>query len=464
MTPKSWAAAALLPAVFALWVFVLLARAQVPGAAAQSGTAITGVFTGKLSCPRNAVKLKLSLVGTANNTITGFLIIDLPPDVGSQAIYSVQGRYAWGLRQFVFSAAPIGTPAPREFEVGQVNGSYIPGSAMIAGRVVNSGCDFHAERAAAESPEAVAEIAQKGPAPWTAPPPPSAAAIAAYRKDSAPAVMASTGLVRKSNAYWSGYRTDIIRQVFDGGFGNNVDDDARFKLLFTSYVEAYSKNCSANLPASHEAVTITHVTTRRDRYGNAVSEQRGASQTVQVDSRFAKKYRAYGESLTSSSQGLANAVSVMSGQTNMSSHLEAGADVNKFFATEGCKSAATQQFGENLLRASLGQRSLQETGATIAGAAAESDKNLPAGRYTHFVDGCNAFYRDPANARIAPSDAGGYCSCLANQYRGVMTADEEYFYANDFGRRFRGEIQQPKEVAKDPAWPRLHTAVDKCRR
>lgn len=61
MSSKSWAAAALLPAVF-----VLLARAQGRAAAEQSGTAITGVYTGTLSCSQQNFTLKLSLVGTAN--------------------------------------------------------------------------------------------------------------------------------------------------------------------------------------------------------------------------------------------------------------------------------------------------------------------------------------------------------------------------------------------------------------
>jgi hypothetical protein len=462
MSPKSWAAAALLPAVSVLWVSAFSARAQGQGAAARSGTAITGVYTGTLTCSNNQVNVKLSLVGTVNNTVTGFLMFDLPPDVGSQGIYRVEGRY-WGYGPFTLTTTPIGTPAPRGFAMAQVNGSYYPGSPIITGRVVHSGCDFYAKRAPAESPEAVAEIAQKGPAPWTAPAPPSAAAIAAYRKDSAPAVLASPGLVRKSQAYWSGYGTDIIRQVFDGGFGYDLGTSPQFQLLFNTYVEFFSKQCRAYLPAHHEAVTITQVTTKRDRYGNVISQQNGQPATVEVDSRFAAKYRQYWKSLTSPQQSLGVALGVMSGR-GANAYFDPGTDTIKFFETETCQSAATRQLGENLLRAATGERSLQETGATIAGATAESDKNLPPGRYTHFVDGCNAFFRDPANARTAPRDAGGYCSCLANQYRGVMTAEEEYFYANDFGRRFRNEITQPKELAKDPAWPRLHTAVDKCRR
>ncbi len=91
----------------------------------------------------------------------------------------------------------------------------------------------------------------------------------------------------------------------------------------------------------------------------------------------------------------------------------------------------------------------------------------PRGGFTHFVDGCNAFYRDPANARLSMSDAAGWCACLSAQYRNLMTPEEEAKYANDFGRLFHAGIAQPWGYGlskSDPAWPRLHPAVDKCAR
>ncbi len=51
---------------------------------------------------------------------------------------------------------------------------------------------------------------------------------------------------------------------------------------------------------------------------------------------------------------------------------------------------------------------------------------------------------------------------LAAKYRGVMTREEEYYYPNDFEARFRGQIMQSRERCKDPAWPRLHPAVEEC--
>ena len=51
---------------------------------------------------------------------------------------------------------------------------------------------------------------------------------------------------------------------------------------------------------------------------------------------------------------------------------------------------------------------------------------------------------------------------LAGKYRNVMTPEEEYYYANDFGGRFRNQIMQPREICTDPAWGRLHPAVEEC--
>lgn len=91
----------------------------------------------------------------------------------------------------------------------------------------------------------------------------------------------------------------------------------------------------------------------------------------------------------------------------------------------------------------------------------------PRGGFTRFEDGCNAFYRDPANARLSMSDATGWCACLSAQYRNLMTPAEEAKYANNYGALFHGGIAQPwgYGVSKsDPAWSRLHPVVEQCAR
>lgn len=63
------------------------------------------------------------------------------------------------------------------------------------------------------------------------------------------------------------------------------------------------------------------------------------------------------------------------------------------------------------------------------------------------------------------SDATGWCACLSEQYRNLMSPEEEAKYANDFARLFNVGIAQPLGFGlskSDPAWPRLHPAVDRC--
>jgi hypothetical protein len=142
-----------------------------------------------------------------------------------------------------------------------------------------------------------------------------------------------------------------------------------------------------------------------------------------------------------------------------------GAGMEKFFATEvkaTGPSAALRQMGENLLRGATGEPSLQEAGGKIDGAEAETDKDLPPGRFAHFIDAAHAFYRDPANARLESRFETAFDETLAAKYRGVMTREEEYYYANDFETRFRGQIMQNRDRCADPAWPRLHPAVEEC--
>jgi hypothetical protein len=241
----------------------------------------------------------------------------------------------------------------------------------------------------------------------------------------------------------------MIRQVFDGGFGYDVDEDPQFKLAFNTYVEAFSRDCSAYLPAKHETVTVTKVTTRADRFGNVTEQSREQQGTVEVDSRFAPKYRQFGNQLASSANGFRVAVGVSSGRSSVSDTFAPAGDVFQFFKTEKCQSPAMRQLGENFLRGATGQRSLQQaTGAPTT--------------FAHFGDACNAFYRDPKNARYAKSDVTSYCTCLADKYRFALSPEEERYFAEDFEGRFRNNILQPKNPESHPLWNRLHPLAVQC--
>jgi hypothetical protein len=427
-----------------------------------SATSMTGVYIGTYTCKGGPSKLKVSLIGAPDDTLAGFFTIDLPYD-GPRFTYKLTGRYAWGAHEFLLTSVPWGPEPPADYSMSRLTGKYYPGSDLLRGYVTSAFCsDFWGKLDKSESPESIAAAMRTPPVPSPSRPQAPAEPSAAEIKAALPPPAPPNGLVRKSKAYWGDYRSDIIRQVFDGGFGYDVDESAQFQILFTSYVESFSKNCHTYLPANHEAVAITRVTTKTDRYGNVASQQEGQSATVDVDSRFAPKYRKYGESLTSSQQSLGAALGIMSGRVSAGAYFDPGTDMIKFFQTEKCQSAAIRQLGENLLRGATGKRSLQQDGATIAGAAAETDKSLPPGRFARFVDGCNAFYRDPANSKYYSRNATAWCECLSDQYRGVMTPEEESRYANDFKRLFLDQIAQPQRNSTDPEWQRLHPARDRC--
>ena len=162
------------------------------------------------------------------------------------------------------------------------------------------------------------------------------------------------------------------------------------------------RDCRGYLPAQHVIIGVSQNIEKTDRYGHTTTEQVGETGSVEVDSRFAPSYKEFGQSVTSPSSGLAAYLAVASGRATVDHVLNPAAnqDVDRFFAKESCKSAAMHQLNENLLRASTGKLTLQEMKVTIPGAAAETDKSLPPGRYARLVDGCNAFYRDPVNSRF----------------------------------------------------------------
>ncbi len=149
-------------------------------------------------------------------------------------------------------------------------------------------------------------------------------------------------------------------------------------------------------------------------------------------------------------------------------NISPSATTRELHATQGTKSGADAPTGGS------GDSFGNQVRKAIANAAAEEKKRqaqvaaaAPPGGFTRFEDGCNAFYRDPANARLSMSDAPGWCACLSSQYRKLMTPEEESKYANDYGRLFHAGIAQPWGFGtskSDPAWPRLHPAVDKCQR
>lgn len=445
-----------------------------PAAPVARLTSIDGVYNGIFARVEGPTKFKLTLTQLDHGALAGVFTVYLTGNSGTQAYtYSLKGACdAHG--RFHLDPRDWDTVPPSDFEQLVIRGTFAPNvsgntariSGLVGGPAYSSSESdweswltfshayhkFEATWDAVESANIASAIAAQRAVGPPAVAPLSASVVAAHAvalKTAAPAQLASKNLVRKSPAYWDAYRTDLIRQVFDGSFSSDMGDLTQFRILFCHYVELYSKQGRPCLPANHEPLTIVHPTViGKDRDGNVVWETQGRAWTLEVDPRFAKYYEKYNASPL--------------GSWGMPS-VEPAFDVEKFFATETCQSAAMRQLGENLLRAAAGDLSLQQAGATIAGAAAETAPSLPPGRFAHLVDACNSWLRDPANARFKTGNDTQYCQCLGEKEEKVMTAEEVYYYANDFGSRFRDQILQPKQNTTDPEWPRLHPPIEDCR-
>jgi hypothetical protein len=299
-----------------------------------------------------------------------------------------------------------------------------------------------------------------------------AAALKAHEemiKHAQPKELASKDLVRKSRQYWDGFQNDMIREVFDGGFGPGIDENREFQKTFCTYVEMFAAKCPECLPADHQNVTIIWRTNRKlDQFGNVISEE-NHDFTVDMDSRFVDAYKRCWKALTSKGAVLGDIVAAQQAggaQHILHDMIGLATDMQKFFADHAGKSAAMRQLNENFVRAVNDKPSLQQDGEKIDGAEAESDKDLPPGRYARFVDGANAYFRE--RAKQDPVRFGGnlahdtaLCQRLAELYQFGMSPDEQYYYANDFAARFL-PIMGPRSGCSDPAWPRLHPAVEKA--
>jgi hypothetical protein len=471
-----------------------------PAARAQPVSAVGGVYNGTYTCAQGSTTLKLSVMPTANGDLYALFTFYPPRGTQNQPYtYSLQGQYDPKTAKLSLTPLRWETASPPDFGMVGLDGTVTAGE--LAGTVTGPGCrGFNVERSAAESANIGAVMAAQksgtnpaAPAAATPSQPPAEDAFTKALRAQAPAgvqlppsavppaqpapapVTAGAGtatstpaaipapasaparvtIVEKPGDYWSGYRTDMIRQVFDGGFGSDVDADPEFKLLFNTYVEAFSSNCSTYLPANHQSVVVSKVTTRTDRYGNVTQQSNETQGTVEVDPRFATMYTAYGNALSSSANGLRVAMGVASGRSSLADTMAPARDVFQFFKAETCDSPAMRQLGDNLLRGATGERSLQLS-AAAAGSAAPA--------FTHFGDACNAYYRNPANARYAPSDATGYCRCLADKYRFTMNHEEEAYFAADFRAHYLDDIAQPKNSGSHPAWNKLHPATVACAR
>jgi hypothetical protein len=96
-------------------------------------------------------------------------------------------------------------------------------------------------------------------------------------------------------------------------------------------------------------------------------------------------------------------------------HAAAGTDDG----AEDAKADGGDSVGTQVLKAIA--KAAAEDAQKQARRQAQVASAAPSGGFVRFKDGCNAFYNDPANARLSMSDATGWCACLSEQYRNLMT-------------------------------------------
>jgi len=289
-------------------------------------------------------------------------------------------------------------------------------------------------------------------------------------KNAPPKELASKDLVRKSRKYWDWYRHDMIREVFDGGFGAAMDENTEFQKVFCTYVEMFSAKCPDCLPPNHVRVTNIVRTNRKfDKQTGFLISEENHDYKVDMDPRFEEGYKRCWAAVNSKGAELAGVVAAAQpggAQRVLRDLMTLATDMQRFFAEHGGKSAAMRQMTENFVRAVNGDPSLQQAGGKIDGAEAESDKDLPPGKYARFVDGANAYFRE--KAKRGPSYLGNsashdtaLCQRMAELLELYMKPDEEYYYANDFAGRFL-PIMGPRASCPDPEWPTIHPDVEKA--
>ncbi len=445
---------------------------------------IDGVFNGTYT-RENEPPTKFKLTITHNHDgpsgLAGMATIYLPVDAGTKAYtYDLKGiETAHG--EFQLRVYDWETTPPRDFKNFRsmgFNGKVVLNETLTAAQISNIPAPssmasyyvphFEATWDTTESADVNGAIAAQKAVGAAE----QAAALKAREetvRNAPPKQLASKDLVRKSRAYWEGYQTDMIREVFDGGFGAAIDEDGQFQRVFCTYVEMFSAKCPDCLPANHQTVTVTEKTNRKfDASGILISEDTRTF-TIEMDPRFVDKYNQFYAALNSKGAAMRGAVAAMqSGGAERMLHdlLALAQDMQKFFADHGGKSAATRQMNENLVRAIAGEPSLQQSDGKIDGAQAETDKDLPPGRYARFVDGANAYFRERAKAYpvkfgSSSSHDTALCQRLAELYQFGMSREEDYYYANDFAGRFV-PIMGPRANCPDPAWPQLHPDVEKA--
>ena len=244
---------------------------------------IPGVFNGTYTrANESPIKFKLTITrptvlvnGTYQlqdpNGLAGVATIYLPTDSGTKAYtYSLKGALD-GNGAFHLFVHDWETTPPKDFKDFKAmgfNGTLRSNENQHTARILSAQAsgsladmfvpEFEATWDATESADIRGTIVAQEAR--------SADEVAALKardeilKNAPPKELASKDLVRKSRQYWDGYQTDMIREVFDGGFGAAMDENEQFQRVFLTYVGTFSVKYPECLPPNHQTVTVTEIT------------------------------------------------------------------------------------------------------------------------------------------------------------------------------------------------------------
>ncbi|NOT25455.1 MAG: hypothetical protein HOP16_05070 [Acidobacteria bacterium] len=381
---------------------------------AQAQGTIEGQWTGaSFTCPNERPRGMTLTLQERGGMLSGTLSADLSPDTSQSVTYKVRGTFA-GTR-FTLQPEPGQRMIPGT-QITNIDGTFDARSEILTGTDQPSGCIVYG-------------VVKRRLDTVDAPPPaPSAPQVVP------PNAALAARVVRKPAAYWSGFKTATVKDVFDGDFGGDVGDSRQFRYLFAGYVETFSESCRPFLPADHTVLTVQ------------VTNDLGTldAESWHVDRALADKYRFYWQLLPNRAAG-----QVLMPNSPLITDLAAMDDAIRFLKVEGCQAPAVVQLRENLIRGSNGRLSLQQE--------ARGGPVVPT-----FLNACLAVHDVSVSSRYHAVNAKAYCGCLDDESRNLMSPAEKRYYSEAFELRFTRNIAQPRELATDPNWAKFHPVVPRC--
>jgi hypothetical protein len=154
-------------AAFALWVFAPVVHVQ-----RATATAISGVYNGTYTCAIGPRTLKLSLLASANGTLTGIFTFYLPPTSHTQAFsYRLSGTVDPVSGKFKLNPVRWETRPPGNYVMVGMDGGFDAGTGQVTGKITLGNCGtFQATRDVAESTNIGNVLAGPGATPAAQPP------------------------------------------------------------------------------------------------------------------------------------------------------------------------------------------------------------------------------------------------------------------------------------------------------